>query len=175
MQIKFNNHPDLRRLFLDDTWGFPLRKDYVDDVGLHEIYNKVVEENQTELKTDTQIKFEKKADQLIKYFYDAFTDSIKKVDDLNFIQFNSNLIKVCRGFCLDTNNLTKFNVSNDEKTCMKNCSSKYVLSHKSYNFIESDLIQMYGPYIFVHSVSEKENMKKLYNMIEKERIDKFNF
>jgi len=29
--IKFNNHPDLRRLFLDDSWGFPLRKDYVDD------------------------------------------------------------------------------------------------------------------------------------------------
>lgn len=32
--IKFNNHPDLRRLFLDDTWGFPLRKDYVDDVTI---------------------------------------------------------------------------------------------------------------------------------------------
>lgn len=28
--IRFANHPDLRRLFLDDTWGFPLRKDYVD-------------------------------------------------------------------------------------------------------------------------------------------------
>lgn len=32
--IKFNNHPDLRRLFLDDTWGFPLRKDYEDDVTI---------------------------------------------------------------------------------------------------------------------------------------------
>lgn len=32
--IKFNNHPDLRRLFLDDTWGFPLRKDYTDDVTI---------------------------------------------------------------------------------------------------------------------------------------------
>jgi NADH-quinone oxidoreductase subunit C len=32
--IKFNNHPDLRRLFLDNTWGFPLRKDYVDDVTI---------------------------------------------------------------------------------------------------------------------------------------------
>ena len=32
--IKFNNHPDLRRLFLDDTWGFPLRKDYKDDVTI---------------------------------------------------------------------------------------------------------------------------------------------
>lgn len=32
--IKFNNHPDLRRLFLDKTWGFPLRKDYVDDVNI---------------------------------------------------------------------------------------------------------------------------------------------
>ena len=29
--IKFENHPDLRRLFLDDEWvGFPLRKDYKD-------------------------------------------------------------------------------------------------------------------------------------------------
>lgn len=32
--IEFNNHPDLRRLFLDDTWGFPLRKDYEDDVTI---------------------------------------------------------------------------------------------------------------------------------------------
>ncbi|MDR2886493.1 MAG: NADH-quinone oxidoreductase subunit C [Bacteroidales bacterium] len=31
--IRFSNHPDLRRLFLDDTWGFPLRKDYVDDTN----------------------------------------------------------------------------------------------------------------------------------------------
>ena len=29
--IKFEGHPDLRRLFLDDEWqGFPLRKDYKD-------------------------------------------------------------------------------------------------------------------------------------------------
>jgi NADH:ubiquinone oxidoreductase subunit C len=32
--IKFTNHPDLRRLFLDATWGFPLRKDYVDDINI---------------------------------------------------------------------------------------------------------------------------------------------
>jgi NADH-quinone oxidoreductase subunit C len=29
--IKFTGHPDLRRLFLDSSWGFPLRKDYKDD------------------------------------------------------------------------------------------------------------------------------------------------
>jgi NADH:ubiquinone oxidoreductase subunit C len=29
--IRFANHPDLRRLFLNSSWGFPLRKDYVDD------------------------------------------------------------------------------------------------------------------------------------------------
>ena len=29
--IKFTNHPDLRRLFLDEDWvGYPLRKDYKD-------------------------------------------------------------------------------------------------------------------------------------------------
>jgi len=32
--IKFTNHPDLRRLFLDSSWGFPLRKDYVDDINV---------------------------------------------------------------------------------------------------------------------------------------------
>ena len=32
--IKFTNHPNLRRLFLDDTWGFPLRKDYSDEINM---------------------------------------------------------------------------------------------------------------------------------------------
>ncbi|MEI7422653.1 MAG: NADH-quinone oxidoreductase subunit C [Prolixibacteraceae bacterium] len=34
--VKFNNHTDMRRLFLDDTWGFPLRKDYKDEVRIVE-------------------------------------------------------------------------------------------------------------------------------------------
>jgi NADH:ubiquinone oxidoreductase subunit C len=30
--VKFINHPDLRRIFLDEDWeGFPLRKNYVDE------------------------------------------------------------------------------------------------------------------------------------------------
>jgi NADH-quinone oxidoreductase subunit C len=32
--IKFTGHPDLRRFFLDNSWGFPLRKDYVDDISI---------------------------------------------------------------------------------------------------------------------------------------------
>jgi NADH-quinone oxidoreductase subunit C len=33
--IHFENHPDLRRIFLDDDWvGFPLRKDYKDTFTL---------------------------------------------------------------------------------------------------------------------------------------------
>lgn len=33
--IKFNNHPNLQRLFLTDDWvGFPLRKDYVDEINM---------------------------------------------------------------------------------------------------------------------------------------------
>ncbi len=36
MGVVFNNHDDLRRLFLDDDWGFPLRKDYVDEVRIVE-------------------------------------------------------------------------------------------------------------------------------------------
>jgi NADH/F420H2 dehydrogenase subunit C len=36
--IRFNNHPDLRRIFLDDEWkGYPLRKDYVDEVNIVEL------------------------------------------------------------------------------------------------------------------------------------------
>ncbi len=35
MGVKFTNHPDLRRLFLNDEWtGYPLRKDYVDEVNI---------------------------------------------------------------------------------------------------------------------------------------------
>jgi NADH-quinone oxidoreductase subunit C len=33
--IQYDNHPDLRRVFLEDDWkGFPLRKDYQDDFML---------------------------------------------------------------------------------------------------------------------------------------------
>ena len=34
--VHFNNHNDLRRLFLEDGWGFPLRKDYKDEVRIVE-------------------------------------------------------------------------------------------------------------------------------------------
>jgi NADH:ubiquinone oxidoreductase subunit C len=33
--IKFKNHPNLKRLFLTEDWeGFPLRKDYVDEMNM---------------------------------------------------------------------------------------------------------------------------------------------
>ena len=33
--IKFNNHPNLKRLVLTEEWdGWPLRKDYVDDINM---------------------------------------------------------------------------------------------------------------------------------------------
>jgi NADH-quinone oxidoreductase subunit C len=34
--VTFNNNPDMRRLFLEDGWGFPLRKDYVDPIRIVE-------------------------------------------------------------------------------------------------------------------------------------------
>lgn len=35
--IRFTNHPDLRKIFLDNDWvGFPLRKDYSDPVNIVE-------------------------------------------------------------------------------------------------------------------------------------------
>ena len=34
--IRYKNHPDLRRLFLEDDYGFPLRKDFRDEVNIIE-------------------------------------------------------------------------------------------------------------------------------------------
>ena len=35
--IRFANHPDLRRIFLDDDFaGYPMRKDYSDEINLIE-------------------------------------------------------------------------------------------------------------------------------------------
>ncbi|HMS65417.1 MAG TPA: NADH-quinone oxidoreductase subunit C [Ignavibacteria bacterium] len=36
--VKFINHPDLRRLLLEDDWiGYPLRKDYKDEANIVEL------------------------------------------------------------------------------------------------------------------------------------------
>ena len=36
--IRFTNHPDMRRIFLDESWvGYPLRKDYTDEVNIIEL------------------------------------------------------------------------------------------------------------------------------------------
>lgn len=32
--ISFDNHPDLRRFFLEKSFGYPLRKDFQDDVNI---------------------------------------------------------------------------------------------------------------------------------------------
>lgn len=37
--IRFNNHPDPRRLFLDEGYGFPLRKDFKDEINIIELSN----------------------------------------------------------------------------------------------------------------------------------------
>ena len=34
--IRFNNHPNLKRLFLEDDYGYPLRKDFRDEVNIIE-------------------------------------------------------------------------------------------------------------------------------------------
>ncbi|MEI6898796.1 MAG: NADH-quinone oxidoreductase subunit C [Bacteroidota bacterium] len=36
--INFTNHPDMRRIFLDESWvGYPLRKDYIDEINIVEL------------------------------------------------------------------------------------------------------------------------------------------
>lgn len=36
--VKFKGHPDLRRIFLEDDWvGYPLRKDYEDEINMIEL------------------------------------------------------------------------------------------------------------------------------------------
>ncbi len=37
--IRFNQHPDLRRLFLEEGYGYPLRKDFKDDINIIELPN----------------------------------------------------------------------------------------------------------------------------------------
>ncbi len=34
--IRYNNHPNLKRFFLEDDYGFPLRKDFRDEVNIIE-------------------------------------------------------------------------------------------------------------------------------------------
>ena len=34
--IRFNNHPNLKRFFLEDDYGYPLRKDFRDEINMIE-------------------------------------------------------------------------------------------------------------------------------------------
>lgn len=34
--IRYNNHPNLKRLFLEDDYGYPLRKDFRDEINMIE-------------------------------------------------------------------------------------------------------------------------------------------
>lgn len=34
--IRFNNHPNLKRLYLEDDYGYPLRKDFRDEINIIE-------------------------------------------------------------------------------------------------------------------------------------------
>lgn len=34
--IRFNNHPNLKRFFMEDNYGYPLRKDFRDEVNIIE-------------------------------------------------------------------------------------------------------------------------------------------
>lgn len=34
--VRYNNHPNLKRLFLEDDYGYPLRKDFRDEVNMIE-------------------------------------------------------------------------------------------------------------------------------------------
>jgi NADH-quinone oxidoreductase subunit C len=34
--IRFNNHPNLKRFFMEDDYGYPLRKDFRDEVNIIE-------------------------------------------------------------------------------------------------------------------------------------------
>jgi len=34
--IRFNNHPNLKRFFMEDDYGYPLRKDFSDEVNIIE-------------------------------------------------------------------------------------------------------------------------------------------
>jgi NADH:ubiquinone oxidoreductase subunit C len=34
--IRFNNHPNLKRLFMEDDYGYPLRKDFRDEINIIE-------------------------------------------------------------------------------------------------------------------------------------------
>lgn len=34
--IRFNNHPNMKRLFLEDDYGYPLRKDFRDEINMIE-------------------------------------------------------------------------------------------------------------------------------------------
>ena len=120
----------------------PSNQDFTKEMGFDKIYNQIDEDLSKGIKSDIQIKLEKKADDFLNIHYYRFTKNLTMIDEDNYINFNSNLIKLCRDFC---GNFTSMSLTQNEKTCLKNCGTKYAYQIKDFEAKENSILESYGP------------------------------
>jgi hypothetical protein len=72
-------------------------------------------------------------------------------------------MEFCRNSCI---NLKNDNFSNEEKSCIKNCTYKYLEQFSVFNTFKESFEQKFGTNIFLFDHNHKKTLHKLIELIK---------
>lgn len=72
-------------------------------------------------------------------------------------------MEFCRNSCI---NLKSDSISNDEKSCIKNCTYKYLEQFSVFNTFKESFEAKFGTQIFLFDQNHRNTLKKLVELVK---------